>query len=163
MIDAVQMIVGETVVAVSGTLDLTGRPDCRGPAFADPGGWGLLKMESGLIVTVDAADGARVPAQITINGTSGRAFTGGPDVRVEQTGEDPQTWSNPADGVSSMDLAVREIVRTLVNGAEFPWSPAASVRTLEAIAGLHASHARNAAWTPLPLTGDDRSLLVNSG
>jgi len=163
MIDAVQMIVGEAVVAVSGTLDLTGRLDCRGPAFADPGGWGLLKMESGLIVTVDAADEARVPAQITINGTSGRAFTGGPDVRVEQTGEDLQTWSNPADGVSSMDLAVREIVRTLVNGVEFPWSPAASVRTLEAIAGLHASHARNAAWTPLPLTGDDRSLLVNSG
>jgi predicted dehydrogenase len=163
MIDAVQMIVGQPVVAVSGTLDLTGRPDCRGPVFADPGGWGMLKLEGGLIVTVDAADEAKVPAQITINGTLGRAFTGGQDVLVDLIGEPSQSWSNPAGAGSSMDLAAEEIVRTLADGVDFPWSPSESVRTLEAIAGFHASHARNAAWMPLPLTGDDRSLIVNSG
>ncbi len=163
MIDAGQMVVGQSVVGVSGTLDLTGRPDCRGAAFADPGGWGMLRLESGLIVTVDAADEARVPAQITVNGTLGRAITGGQDVCIELWDGETQTWSNPSDAVSSMDLAVREIVRTLADGDPFPWSPADSVRTLEAIAGFHASHAANAAWTPVPLTGEGRSIIVNSG
>lgn len=163
MIDAVQMVLGQSVAAVSGTLDLTGRPDCRGPAFSDPGGWGLLRMESGLIVTVDAADEARVPARITINGTRGRAFCGGQEVCVELTGEDSDTWCNVSGAGSSMDLAVREIVQTLVHQDPFPWSPAEAVRTLEAIAAFHVSHSRNAAWTPLPLSGDDRSLVVNSG
>src|SRR5262249_33920167 len=56
LIDAVLMLTGRKVSAVSGTLDRTGRPDCRGPAFHDPGGWGLLRLEGGLMVTVDAAD-----------------------------------------------------------------------------------------------------------
>jgi predicted dehydrogenase len=164
MIDAIQMVTSQQVVAVSGTLDLTGRPDCRGPAFKDPGGWGMLRLESGLIVTVDAADEARVPAQITVNGSLGRAFTGGSDVTVELFGkQETATWSNPADARSSMDVAVEEIVRTLASDAIFPWSPAESVRTLEAIAGFHASHARDAAWVPLPLTGEDRDIEVQSG
>lgn len=163
MIDAVQMIVGQSVVAISGTLDLTGRPDCRGSAFNDPGGWGMLRLESGLIVTVDAADEARVPAQITINGILGRAITGGSDVTVKFWGGESQTWSNPPDTGSSMDLAVEEIVQALATGESFPWSPGEAARTLEAIVGFHASHHRNAAWTALPLTGDDRSIEVQSG
>lgn len=163
MFDAVQMIVGQPVVAVSGTLDLAGRPDCRGPAFRDPGGWGMLRLEGGLIVTVDAADEAKVPARIAINGTLGRAATGGRDVSIELWNGEVQTWCNPPDCGSSMDLAVEEIVRTLTDRADFPWSPSESVRTLEAIAGFHASHDRNAAWTVLPLSGDDRTIEVQSG
>ncbi len=63
------MLVGRRVEAVSATLDLTGRPDCRGAAFHDPGGWGLLRFEGGLITTFDAADHGKLPATITINGT----------------------------------------------------------------------------------------------
>lgn len=163
MIDAVQMVTSQPVVAVSGTLDLTGRPDCRGPAFRDPGGWGLLRFKSGLIATVDAADEARVAAQMTINGTLGRAVTGGPDIRIEFWTGESQTWSNRSGAGSSMDLAVEEIVRTLADRERFSWSPAESVRTLEAIVGFHASHGRDAAWTALPLSGDDRGIEVLSG
>jgi len=163
MIDAVQMVTGQPVVAVSGTLDLTGRPDCRGPAFKDPGGWGLLRLESGLIVTVDAADEAKVPGRITINGTLGRALTGGQDVVIEGWDGGSQTWSHASEGGSSMDVAVHEIVRTLVHGERFPWSATESVRTLEAIVGFHASHRRRAAWASLPLSDHDRSIEVLSG
>jgi predicted dehydrogenase len=163
MIDALQMLTSQQVVAVSGTLDLTGRADCRGPAFKDPGGWGMLRLESGLIVTVDAADEARVPAQITVNGTLGRAMTGGRDVTIEFWTGESKTWTSPPDAGSSMDLAIEEIVRTLASEEPFPWSPCESMRTLEAIVGFHASHARDAAWTSLPLSGNDRTIEVQSG
>lgn len=163
MIDAVQMVTGQPVAAVSGTLDLTGRPDCRGPSFRDPGGWGMLRLESGLIVTVDAADEARVPASIILNGTLGRAVTGGREVSIELSGGETETWSNPPDACSSMDLAVEEIVLTIADGEPFPWSPVEAARTLEAIVAFHASHNRNAAWTSLPLTADGRSIEVESG
>src|SRR5947209_6204209 len=44
LIDATLLLTGRKVRAVSGTLDQTGRPDCRGPAFRDPGGWGMLRL-----------------------------------------------------------------------------------------------------------------------
>ena len=44
MIDALQMVSGRAVEAVSGTLDLAGRPDCRGEQFRDPGGWGIGRI-----------------------------------------------------------------------------------------------------------------------
>src|SRR5207249_4252798 len=77
MIDALLMLTGRSIRAVSGTLDLTGRPDCRGPAFRDPGGWGLLRLAGGLMATVDAPDEGKTPARVILNGTLGRAIAGG--------------------------------------------------------------------------------------
>ena len=70
MFDA--MVTGRPVDAVSGWLDEAGKTGCRGDACRDPGGWGMLRLEGGLIVSVDAADYARVPPRIRINGTEGR-------------------------------------------------------------------------------------------
>jgi len=42
IIDALCMLTGRKVSAVSGTLDWSGRPDCRGPQFHDPGAWGVM-------------------------------------------------------------------------------------------------------------------------
>jgi predicted dehydrogenase len=77
MFNALTMLVGRRVEAVSASLDLAARPDCRGAEFHDPGGWGLLRFEGGLIATFDAADYAKLPPAITINGTLGRAIAGG--------------------------------------------------------------------------------------
>ena len=74
---------GRQVEAVSGHLDLAGKPDCRGSAFHDPGAWGLLRLEGGLIATVDATDYGRIPVRLEINGTLGRATTGGDEVNLE--------------------------------------------------------------------------------
>jgi predicted dehydrogenase len=163
LIDAAVMLAGRKVRAVSGTLDLTGRSDCRGPQFRDPGGWGLLRLEGGLIVTVDAADEAKVPARISLNGTRGRATTGAGDVTLEHWATRPEYWPRPDPEVSSMDRAVAEIVLWLDGGGPFPYPAREAVHTLEAILAFHASHARNAAWTELPLTGADREREVRSG
>jgi predicted dehydrogenase len=163
LIDATLMLTGRKVLAVSGTLDPTGRPDCRGPAFRDPGGWGLLRLEGGLMVTVDAADEAKGPARITVHGTRGRAMTGGDDVAVESWDGRRDHWPGSRPQVTSMDRAAEEIVAWLDGGTPFPYPAQEAVHTLEAILAFHASDARRASWTELPLTGADREREVHSG
>lgn len=163
MIDALLMLTGRKIEAVSATLDLTGKPDCRGPAFRDPGGWGIIRLEGGVMVTVDAGDYAAVPGQITLNGTEGRASSDGSSITLEQWDGRQEHWDSANDGVSGMDRAVSEIVAWLDGGSDFPYPASEAVDTLEAILGFHASHARNAAWTELPLSGADRDREVLSG
>ena len=163
MIDALLMLTGRKIEAVSATLDLAGKPDCRGPEFRDPGGWGVIKLEGGVMVTVDAGDYATVPGQITLNGAEGRAISNGSSVTLEYWDGRQEHWHSADDGITGMDRAVSEIVEWLDGGDEFPYPASEAVDTLEAIVGFHASHARNAAWTELPLSGSDREREVLSG
>lgn len=163
MIDALLMLTGRKIEAVSATLDLAGKPDCRGPEFRDPGGWGVIRLEDGIMVTVDAGDYATVPGQITLNGTEGRAISDGSNIALEYWDGRQEHWGSASDGESGMDRAVSEIVEWLDSGTEFPYPASEAVDTLEAIVAFHASHARNAAWTELPLSGSDREHEVRSG
>ncbi len=151
------------VEAVSATLDLSGRPDCRGSAFHDPGGWGLLRFKGGLIATFDAGDYSRVPGSIAINGTLGRVVTCGASVEFEFWDGRREPWPAPAMGETTMDRAMVEIVAWLDGAAPFPDAPEDSVHTLETIIACHASHRRGGAWITLPLTGFDRAIEVQSG
>ena len=163
MIDALIMLTGRKIEAVSGTLDLAGKPDCRGAAFRDPGGWGVIKLGGGIMVAVDAGDYATTPGQITLNGTEGRAISDGSSITLEYWDGRRDHWDSANGGVSGMDRAVSEIVTWLDDGSEFPYPASEAFDTLEAIVGFHASHARNAAWTELPLSGADRDREVLSG
>ena len=161
MFDAVRMLTGRKVEAVSGTLDPAGRPDCRGDQFRDPGGWGTMRLEGGLMTTVHAPDYGMVSPVINIYGTEGRAVVGA-EVTIE-FGDGRQEDFDRGE-VGSMDLAVAEIVAALDGGSPpFPYPAENAVRTLEAIVAFHASHARNAAWVELPLQGADREFEVLSG
>ena len=163
MIDALLMLTGRKIEAISATLDLAGKPDCRGPDFRDPGGWGIIKLEGGIMVTVDAGDYATVPGQIILNGAEGRAISDGSSITLEYWDGRQEHWDAANDGVTGMDRAVSEIVEWLDGGTEFPYPASEAVDTLEAIAGFHASHAHNAGWTELPLLGSDREYEVRSG
>ena len=163
MIDALLMLTGRKVEAVSATLDLAGKPDCRGAAFRDPGGWGIIRLEGGIMVAVDAGDYAKVPGRIILNGTEGRAISDGSSITLECWDGRQEHWHSATDGVSGMDRAVSEIVAWLDGGTAFPYPASEAVDTLEAIVGFHASHARNAAWTKLPLSASDREREVLSG
>ncbi len=163
LIDAACMLVSREVRAVSGTLDTAGKPDCRGEQFHDPGGWALLRFEDGLIATLDAADYAKVPGRVVLNGTLGRASTGGDDVTIEFWNGEQETWPSQRQEATSMDRALAEIVAWLDDGAPFSYPATHAVRVLEVILGVHASHARDAAWTSLPLQGEDRQRELLSG
>ena len=163
MFNALCMLTGRSVEAASATLDLAGRPDCRGDAFSDPGGWGCLRLEDGLITTFDAADFSQVPGTITINGSLGRATTGTHEVNLEFWDGRSEHWQRDAADPSSMDLALKEIVLALDGSQSFPDDPRHSVHTLETILACHASHQQNSAWVDIPLTGPARELQVHSG
>jgi len=163
MIDALCMLTGRRVEAVSATLDLSGKPDCRGAEFCDPGGWGVMRMAGGLMATMDAADFATVPARIVINGRQGRAVTGGHDVALEYWDGRKEHWPAPDRKPSSMDRAAAEMVAWLDKGGPFPYPARENVPVLEAVVACHVSHGRGAAWTDLPLAGEDRDVTVRSG
>lgn len=163
LFDALAMVTARRIEAVSATLDLSGKPDCRGPQFRDPGGWGVLRLSGGLMATFDASDHAKVPGRIIINGTLGRAITGGEDVAIEFWDGRTEHWPSLRQMATGMDRAVAEIVAWLDDRTPFPCSAAESVRVLEAIFACHAAHDHNAAWVELPLTGTDRERELLSG
>ncbi len=172
MIDAVQMVTGLPVTAVSGTLDLSGKPDCRGAAFTDPGGWGLLRLgrdlpaadgapQGDLICTVDAADYGTAPLRHRFHGTEGYAICRNRDIEIVRG--DDREFLPDASPDSGMDRAVAEIVNWLDGWRPFSYDAREAVRTLEAIIAFHASHRAGGAWVELPLRGDDRDIILNSG
>ena len=161
-IDAIRMITSREVVAVSGHLDLSGKPDCRGEDLSDPGGWGMIRMEDGLIVLVDAADYGAVPFHIQINGKKGRALVGGDGITLQMTDGKNEHWPSAKDEWP-MNRAVVEMVNTLDDKAPFLAPGEDAVKTLEAIVGFHVSHERNAAWVGMPLGANDRKREVQSG
>ncbi len=162
--DAVRMISGRRVEAVSATLDLAGKPDCRGQDFRDPGGWGLLRLEGGLIATVDAADYATIPMRLCFNGVRSRAVSDFEEIAIDfASGGGSKRLTAPGPKRSAMDVAVGEIVDWLDGRGPFPYDAQEAVDTLETIVAFHASHGRDAAWTALPLRGADREIVVNSG
>jgi predicted dehydrogenase len=166
MVDAVCMLAGRRVRAVSGTLDRAARPDCRGPEFHDPGGWGVLRLDGDLMVTLDAADYGAGPLRLVLYGTKGQATTGGDEVALEYLDGRRDRWPSRRAEATSMNRAVTEIVAWLDEGRppeQFAYQPMEALAVLEAIVALHASDARDAAWVALPLTGPDREREVHSG
>lgn len=163
-IDAAMMLTGRRVNAVSATLDLSGRPDCRGPEFRDPGGWALLRFDGNMMGHVHAPDNPSGPVRIVVQGTLGRACVEGGVARIETWAGAGDVLPNPsAHSSSSMDQAVREIVEWLDDRTPVCCPPEKSLQTLEVIVACHASHARQAAWVELPLLGTDRDREVQSG
>ena len=172
MIDAVQMATGLPVTSVSGTLDLSGKPDCRGAAFTDPGGWGLLRLgrdlpavagapQGDLICTVDAADYGTAPLRHRFYGTEGHAICRNRDIEIVR-GDDRELLPDDSPD-SGMDRAVVEIVNWLDGERPFSYDAREAVRTLEAIIAFQASHRAGGAWVELPLRGDDREIVLHSG
>lgn len=161
--DAIYMLTGRRAEAVSATLDLAGKPDCRGDEFADPGGWGLMRIEGGLMVTIDAADYNKTPWDTRINGSKGRVLSRGMDFAIEYWVGGTKEWTNQDQQDSGMDVAVREIVTWLDDGTPVEPGPEEAVHVLESIIGFHASHGKNSAWVELPLQGADRAISVRMG
>lgn len=164
LIDAALMLTGRKVVSVSATLDLAGRPDCRGPEFQDPGGWGMLRLDQGAVVHVHAPDYSTSPLEVTMHGTLGEVkLTRGMATFRKWQGEAEVLAAVDPDAGTSMDRAVDEIVAWLETGAPVSCAPEHSLHTLEVIVACHASHARQSAWVDLPLLNSDRDREVQSG
>jgi len=120
----------------------------------------MIRLEEGVMVTFDAADYASLPAVIQVNGIEGTARVGADGVHLDLVDGGQEHW--PSIDELPMDRAVAEIVEAL-DGTTFPYDAELAVHTLEIIAAVHASHGRNGSFVDLPLTAEDRDLVVNSG
>ncbi len=163
LFDALCMLTGSNIEAVSGTLDLSAKTDCRGAEFSDPGGWGVMRLSGGLMATVDAANYGNGPIQTIIYGQKARATVGRDTISIESLAGRIEQWPCLFKNTTSMDLAVTEILEWLDENKPFPYSAVDSVRTLESIIAFHVSDKRKSCWIDLPLTGYDRNCEVRSG
>jgi predicted dehydrogenase len=163
MFDALRMLTGRAVEAVSGTLDLSRRPDCRGAEFHDPGGWGLLRLAGGLVCTVHASDYGGMPCRMVLTGQQGRAVVDRYDVTIERWDGTREEWPGRDPDTTGMDRAVAEIVAWLDDGTPVPHTAGEAIHALEVITAFHVSHERDGAWVELPLRGADRDREVQSG
>jgi predicted dehydrogenase len=163
--DALCLLTGRRPEAVAGELDAAGTPDCRGPAYRDPGGWGTVLFEGGVRAHIDAGEDNPKPAgiEIRIEGTLGR-------MTVRDAGFTREDWSGGAGesyacppGIVTLRGAVDEIVRWMDQGGSFSSSGADGRTDLEIIMGFHASHGRGGQRVPLPLAGADREIEVMIG
>ena len=161
--DAVRYLLGQNPVAVSGTLDKTGRPDCRGEQYSDPGGWGVVEFEGGVKMYVDGAENAKVPMVIRVVGAEGQLTMHRNDVLIEPWQGEPRTLERDMAAPDSVSLAVDEIVRCL-DGTATPTSTGEDGRwAMEIIWGFHLSDHVNAEWVKLPIEGAGRDLEVRIG
>jgi predicted dehydrogenase len=161
--DAARMLTSRDIVAVSATLDLREKADCRGSEFHDPGGWGVLKMEGGLMTVVNAANYALGPGEVVIDGTLGRAIAGGDPIELKWHDGRHEVWPGTRREATSMDRALDEIIAWLDEPSDFSTPAREALQCLEAIIGFHISHKANAAWIDLPLTGANRQYQVIAG
>ena len=163
LIDAARMITGREIIAVSGILDESEKPDCRGTDFHDPGCWGLFQMDGGLTGLINAGNQATGPPQLIIEGTLGKAITGKNTVNLEWFDGRVQIWPTGERLMTSMDRALSEIIALLdkLDKPENFSTPAIdALHTFEVIAGMHLSHANGGSRINLPLVGTERDQRV---
>jgi predicted dehydrogenase len=161
--NALLMLVARPVEAVSATLDLARRPDCRGEDFQDPGGWGAIRLRGGLTVTFEAPDYSRAPPRLSVHGDLGRVTVDGAEVASEVWGQSPQHLPPPPRDESSMDRALLEIIDWLDGNRTAVESPESSRQTLEMIVACHLSHDRQGAWVRLPLPPESSDREIRTG
>jgi predicted dehydrogenase len=161
--NALLMLVDRPVQAVSATLDLAGRPDCRGEEFQDPGGWGAIQLQGGLTVTFEAPDYSRAPPRLSLHGDLGRVTVEAAEVVVELWGRPSWQLPPPPQDESSMDRALYEIIDWLDGNRPAIDSPESSRQTLEMIVACHLSHDQQGAWVPLPLPPESSHREIRTG
>jgi predicted dehydrogenase len=161
--DALCMLLDDTPCAVSASLDPIVPPDCRGDAFHDPGGWGVIGFSKGTRAFVDAPHDAICPLLIRIVGDGGQITVSNDLAVVQPWNGDAKPLIVSLPRASSLALGLDDMVRCLVNGDRPASTGEDAMAALEIIAGFHASHRTNAAWVNLPLDGEPRELEIKIG
>ncbi|MFN6104392.1 MAG: Gfo/Idh/MocA family protein [Planctomycetaceae bacterium] len=157
------MLADRPAEAVSASLDLAGRPDCRGTDFRDPGGWGSIRLREGVTITFEAPDYSRAPPRLSLHGDLGRVTVEGSEATVDLWGQSPQRVPPAQTNESSMDRALSEIIGWLDGNRSFVESPESSRQTLEIIVACHLSHDRQGAWVQLPLAAEELQREIKTG
>ena len=163
MFDAASFLLDSRPDAVSGSLDPFVPPDCRGPEFHDPGGWGIVRLANGVRVHVDAGACVRLPFGFRVFGSLGWIDVDREDAGVHMWTGRTRTIACPPNRPSSLAVGVYE-VGTWLNGGGGVWPTGEHARdALEVIVAFHVSAKLGGRWVSLPLEGEDRDMEVMMG
>jgi len=163
MFDALRMLLGKEVNSVSGRLDPLLYPDCRGPQYKDPGGWGMIEFSTGAIGFFNAGQSAKFPLLMRITGSDGEMTIFKDRATVNNwRGDKKEIFCTP-DGKTSLDRAMEDIVGCLLHERIPACTGEDGLMALEVIIGCHISDKKSGKWIDLPLSGKDRDLEVLIG
>jgi predicted dehydrogenase len=163
MFDLLRMLLGAEAEAVSGSVDPVVAPDCRGPQFRDPGGWGVVAFSEDIKAFIDAPHAAKSPPVVRMVGSLGQLAVRGDTALIEMWAGGTRMLSTPKDRTDSVALAVEDIVRCLTQGRQPASTGEDGLAALEMIIGFHVSNRLHGQWVPMPLEGEDRDLEVLIG
>ena len=161
--DAILHVTGLEAEAVSGTIDRTGTPDCRGPQFRDPGGWGVVLLHNGVKLSVNATEGIALPWEIRIVGSDGQIVAHSKHAMLEPRDGEPRVLQGESEMPDSVCIAVDEIVRSLDGRAAPSSTGEDGIAAIEIILGFHRSDRLAGRWVDLPARGADRDIEVLVG
>lgn len=161
--DALRLLLGAEPEAVSGTLDPVLSPDCRGPEYRDPGGWGLVAFDNGVKAFVHAPQEAKHPLGVRIVGGLGQVTVQRSDALLELWAGGTRTLTTPRAAPNSMELAVQDMVTCLAGRGQPASTGEDGLAALEVIVGFHLSDRLCGQWVRLPVSGRDRELEVLIG
>ena len=161
--DALRMLLDTDAEAISGALDPTLLPDCRGKQYRDPGGWGVIAFASGVKAFINGAQDSQLPLVVRVVGSLGQVTIRGNEATIEP-------WTGPArairpvsDGANSLSRAVADLVQCLVNGGRPASTGEDGLAALEMIIAFHVSHRLHGQWVAMPITGADREMEILIG
>lgn len=161
--DITRFLLDAEPVEVSGKVDPDPGPDCRGPQYLDPGGWGAVSFTKDIKVFVNAAKTPKLPLQIKILGSLAHMTINASGAHIEHWGGAKRSLEIEPDGHTSMDRAVQHMVRCLTEGEEPISTGADGIAALEVIVGFHVSSLHNGQEVKIPIAGEGRELEVLIG
>ena len=160
MIAALCMLTGQKVKSVSFTLAESGRLDCRGSEYNDPGGWGMFRMSGELWVTVDAHEDGESLFTTIITGELGTMVVSANTAGVVYPAGGSLSFAK--DHPLTIVTVIEEIVGCLDRGDANILGPENAVHSLEVAVACHKSSHVDSAWVSLPVDVEDRSLVINA-
>jgi predicted dehydrogenase len=163
LFDALRLLLAREPLAVSGVLDPAVPPDCRGKQFRDPGGWGAIEFTAGLKAFINAPAETGLPLAVQIAGTAGQLTIRGKEALIEPWQGAARKLEIAADGRTSLDRAVTDLVHCLETGGQPACTGEDGLAALEIIIGFHASDRSRGQWVPLPIRPEERGLEVLIG
>ncbi len=178
VVDAVRLLSGQDVVAVTGWLDTTGTPDPRGPEFYDPGAHTVMHLADGARVYLDQMEDLGVPPLLSIVGSIGRVLieelSGSWSVIARRPEDRDKSLASYGSPLVPQDFTVADCpnlgrwdevqsagYRNLVSDEPVCCSGEDGYKAIEAVLAVHLSDQRQHQPVALPLAGDDLDFRID--
>lgn len=161
--DALRMLLGVDPVSVCGCLDPLVYPDCRGPQYKDPGGWGIIEFSKNVKAFINAPQAAKFPFVLRITGSKGELIIQNNSAKITYWNGQAEEISFVPDGKTSLDRAVEDIVHCIVEGKMPACTGEDGLMALEIIIGFHISNKSGGKCISLPVCDEERNFEVMIG